>query len=50
MEPAETAITRERVCKRQMTAGYHGDRGSAPTEELWKGVFSVHSVDSSDLA
>jgi hypothetical protein len=44
VEPAETAVARERPCKRHVGAGYRGDRGNATLEELWKEVFSVRSA------
>jgi hypothetical protein len=44
VQPAETAIARERPCKLHVTAGYRGARGSATIEELWAEVFFVKSV------
>jgi hypothetical protein len=44
VEPAETAVVRERPCKRHVTAGYHDNRKNATTWELWEEVFSVRSA------
>jgi hypothetical protein len=40
VEQAETAVARERLCKRDVTVGYFSDRGNAIEDE----VFSVWSV------
>jgi hypothetical protein len=34
LKPAETAVVRERPCKRYVRAVYGGDRGNATVEEL----------------
>jgi hypothetical protein len=47
MEPAETAIARERLCKRHVKADYRGDRGNATLEELWEELFFVLSAATS---
>jgi hypothetical protein len=39
VEPAETVVARERICKRHVTAGYRGERGNVTIEELWEDVF-----------
>jgi hypothetical protein len=44
MEPAETAVARERPYKRHVIAGNRGDRGNATIEELWEEVVSVLSA------
>jgi hypothetical protein len=46
VEPIETAVARERPCKRHATAGYRGDRGNATTEELGEEMYSVRSAKS----
>jgi hypothetical protein len=44
MEPAETTITRERPCKRHVTAGYRRDRSNTTIKKLWEDVFSMQSA------
>jgi hypothetical protein len=44
LNPAETAVARERPCKSHVTADYRGVRSNTTIEELWEEVFSVRSA------
>jgi hypothetical protein len=44
VEPTEPDAARERPCKRQVTARYHGERGKATIVELWGEVSSELSA------
>jgi hypothetical protein len=44
VEPAETAITLEGLCKRQVTAGNSQDRGNKTITKLWEEMFSMRAA------